>query len=758
MHKLFTLLALSVVLSATAQNSGGPDPYGYYWRNSDHPQGPTYDWVDITGVGTQVTGLTDDNATNFITMGGMVFHYYWTDVTKIVIGSNGWLGFSPVANIAHCFPTMPTAGGQADHYLAPFMSDLLISQPGLTTPEVWWHFDQPNNRFIVSYINCPWWSPNAPGYVGNNTFQVILSGQDSSITYQYQSLTPGLFNNMANCSQDLVVGLENVTGAIGLQVYQEVLPPDNFAIKFYYPSSVTFQIQDATPQWNQNTESRGIFVQSGSTFNLQTGIRNTGNADITTQVMVSGVLEDLSLNQVHSAQASIQQGLVAGQLNTVVFPQAVSLAPGQYYFNTTTSNPQDLNAGNNSRSSEINAVDMTQGNFTLSYATQSQPDNMITWGGPGGGVGVRFTPPAYPVSLNSVLAFILDQGLGGQDFEIRVYDDDGANGMPGTLLATVPMSALNYLPNQWVAINMPTPIEITSGSFYVGWVHYANATIALGTELNGPISRQTLEFVGGDWAEYRESASTDFLINAMMTSSCGGLSVNVQNVSQVTCFGGSNGAININVNGGTPGYTIVWDHNIGSVEDPANLGAGVYVVSITDANGCSTGTNVTINQPAQITVDAQSTPEVQGSDGTITANASGGTPPFTYAWSNGGIGPELGNLTAGDYTVTVTDANGCTQTAVFTVSSEVGVGEFELANAKVYPNPSLGVLYIELPAGLEGVAVELADMIGRVVPINRTNSSNKLELNLPRTEAGVYMLTIRKNQSVLRQRVVVGGN
>ena len=70
-----------------------------------------------------MTGLSDDNSVAAVQM-GFNFHYYWVDYNKVNIGSNGWISFNNVGNIASCFPDMPAAGGSGDNYVAPFMTDL----------------------------------------------------------------------------------------------------------------------------------------------------------------------------------------------------------------------------------------------------------------------------------------------------------------------------------------------------------------------------------------------------------------------------------------------------------------------------------------------------------------------------------------------------------------------------------------------------------------------------------------------------------
>ncbi|NDF71331.1 MAG: adhesin, partial [Betaproteobacteria bacterium] len=143
----------------------------------------------------------------------------------------------------------------------------------------------------------------------------------------------------------------------------------------------------------------------------------------------------------------------------------------------------------------------------------------------------------------------------------------------------------------------------------------------------------------------------------------------------VLCFGNSTGSINLTVTGGTPVYTYAWSNNT-TQEDPQNLAAGTYTVTVTDANGCTAQTSVTITQPQAGL--ALSTTQVNvlcsgNNTGSINLTVTGGTPVYTYAWSNNTTQEDPQNLAAGSYTVTVTDANGCTATATTTITQPSGL-------------------------------------------------------------------------------------
>ncbi len=134
--------------------------------------------------------------------------------------------------------------------------------------------------------------------------------------------------------------------------------------------------------------------------------------------------------------------------------------------------------------------------------------------------------------------------------------------------------------------------------------------------------------------------------------------------TDVTSCNGSDGTATAMPSGGAGGYTYLW--NTGeTTQTITGLSAGTYVVVVTDANGCTATASVTITAPASPMVGVMTTDETCSGDedGTATAVVVGGTPPYTYLWNTGETTASIANLPPGVYTVTVTDANGCTDTA-----------------------------------------------------------------------------------------------
>ncbi|MBL0053422.1 MAG: SprB repeat-containing protein [Bacteroidetes bacterium] len=138
--------------------------------------------------------------------------------------------------------------------------------------------------------------------------------------------------------------------------------------------------------------------------------------------------------------------------------------------------------------------------------------------------------------------------------------------------------------------------------------------------------------------------------------------------TNVSCNAGTNGTVAASATGGTPSYTYAWTNsssvNVGNTATVSGLPAGVYVVTITDANGCTVVCTANITEPSALAITVTGTTVCNGqSNGSLTANVSGGVAGYSYAWSNGTNWATNTGLLAGTYTVTVTDANGCTITA-----------------------------------------------------------------------------------------------
>lgn len=149
------------------------------------------------------------------------------------------------------------------------------------------------------------------------------------------------------------------------------------------------------------------------------------------------------------------------------------------------------------------------------------------------------------------------------------------------------------------------------------------------------------------------------------------MSAAIPTSTNVSCNGGNNGAAAATVSLGVAPLVYAWSPSGGSSTTASNLTAGNYVFTVTDANGCQKTSSVTITQPPPITA-----PVTTGSitcnglnNGSATVTATGGVSPYSYTWSpSGGNATAASGLAAGNYSVTVQDANACTKTTPFTIA------------------------------------------------------------------------------------------
>jgi uncharacterized protein (DUF2141 family) len=129
----------------------------------------------------------------------------------------------------------------------------------------------------------------------------------------------------------------------------------------------------------------------------------------------------------------------------------------------------------------------------------------------------------------------------------------------------------------------------------------------------------------------------------------------------VSCTGANDGAASVNLDNAAPPFAFEWS-NGETTATIANLSPGTYTVTVIDDNACEVVGSVTIEEPAVVNVNATATglTAANANDGTASANPTGGTAPFTYLWSNGETAATITGLPSANYTVIVTDANGCT--------------------------------------------------------------------------------------------------
>jgi len=177
---------------------------------------------------------------------------------------------------------------------------------------------------------------------------------------------------------------------------------------------------------------------------------------------------------------------------------------------------------------------------------------------------------------------------------------------------------------------------------------------------------------GGTYTVEVTETSTGCVTSAVAAVSepSSALTVTITDSSDITCFGAADGSATLSASGGTAPFIYGWTPTGGTGTVANGLAASTYTATVLDANGCTAFNTVSIAEPSAIALSTDTSGEsCLGGDGQAWVTASGGVGSFTYLWDD--VGTQATdtafNLIAGVYTITVTDNNGCTNTAIATI-------------------------------------------------------------------------------------------
>jgi gliding motility-associated-like protein len=429
-------------------------------------------------------------------------------------------------------------------------------------------------------------------------------------------------------------------------------------------SSVSGGTAPYTYNWNTSATSQNLSSLSSGSYTVTI-----------TDVNGCTVIRNTSISQPAAALAgtlALSQGVSCfggnnGSLNLTVNG---GTAPYSYAWSNGASS-QDIN----NLSSGTYTVTVTDANNCLinftSQVTQpsaslsaaaSTSSNISCFGGSNGSVNLNTTGGTTPYTYNWSNGSISQNLTGIQAGTYTVTATD-ANGCTASATAQVsqPSGALNSV------------VTSTSGvSCFGGNNGSVNITVTNGTApynyswSNGASSQDINNLINGTYTvTVTDANGCTNLISAVINQPAVALTPSITGTQSISCFGGNNGSVNLSVAGGTAPYSYIWNNGAVS-QDLSSVAAGNYTVTVTDGNGCTAITNVSVTQPAaSLSSSINSTQNVLcfgGASGTVNINVSGGTAPYLYSWSNGSASQNLSGVPAATYTVTVTDANGCTTT------------------------------------------------------------------------------------------------
>ncbi|MFN5182484.1 MAG: T9SS type A sorting domain-containing protein [Bacteroidota bacterium] len=291
------------------------------------------------------------------------------------------------------------------------------------------------------------------------------------------------------------------------------------------------------------------------------------------------------------------------------------------------------------------------------------------------------------------------------------------------------------------------PITVTSTSISIS-VNITNPSCgasngSITATINGGQTPYNVQWSNGDFGLTADSlAPGQYVVQVTDANGCyssltvnlnpsNGPSVTSTSQNNVTCNGGSNGSIALNISGGSPPINILWS-NGATTPTVSNLTAGVYDVVVTDASGCVVNASYNITEPSAVSVGIGCISATCGtSNGSISATPTGGTLPYTYLWSanaNSQTTPTATNLSAGIYSVQVTDNAGC-----------IGTGSGPVATTNAGP----AITSVVTPAGgcgnLAGGSIDVT-LNGGVGPYNFLWSNGATNEDISGLSPGSYVL------------------
>jgi len=225
-------------------------------------------------------------------------------------------------------------------------------------------------------------------------------------------------------------------------------------------------------------------------------------------------------------------------------------------------------------------------------------------------------------------------------------------------------------------------------------------------------------------------------------------------VSDITCNGNADGSVTANVTNGTAPLEYYWSTG-DMTSSISSLGTGTFTVTVLDDSLCQEIQMATITEPLVLVVTITTAYDTSAGTGSATTTVSGGTAPYMYKWSDGSTATGLTGVAAANYSLTVTDANGCEVTG----SGMVSIEDIEVGlSTKVYPNPTAGSLTLEIGLSkAQELEIGIYNILGeRIAVIENGKSYGGIYLaDLSNYDDGIYFIRIKTANGVSVSKVTL---
>lgn len=280
----------------------------------------------------------------------------------------------------------------------------------------------------------------------------------------------------------------------------------------------------------------------------------------------------------------------------------------------------------------------------------------------------------YTYQWNNGATTSYQTGLSAGTYTVTITDATGCAVFGQTSIVNLASLEISFQISQPTCANGNNGSAVVSVTGGVAPYTYTWNTGATGSQLNA-LPPGSYQVSVSDTNGCMKSASFNIQAPQVIT-----LSLSPQSAG---CAGQTNGYILSNVSGGTGNYTYLWNTGA-TTPNLFNLPAGLYSLTVSDANACqvSNFAQISSNSALQLTTSTSAPACASGNDGFIYVAANGGTPPYSYQWSNGSQSTFLQNLSAGWYDVTVSDHAGCAYSQAIQLTAPAALqGNIQIVNA-----------------------------------------------------------------------------
>jgi gliding motility-associated-like protein len=678
--------------SATVKVSGGTLPYTYSWGIS----GKTSDTANNLAIGTYTVTVTDSEgctttATAIITQPQAALSASISAQTNVSCygGNNGSATVSVTGGTtSYSYSWSPTGGSLAkasDLTAGTYTVTVTDANKCITIATA--IITQPQTALSASISS----QTNVLCYGGNNGSAIAAaSGGTQPYSYSWNTKpaqTSDTANNLAAGTYTVTVTDSNGCIATTTAIITQPLAALSASISsktnvscFGGAGSASVSVSGGTQPysylWSTIPPQTTDTATSLSAGTYTVTVTDSNNCSTTASVIITSPTGALSA--AISSQTNVS--CYGGNNGSATVTASAGLPPYTYSWSNgpTTATDSGLIAGTytvtvtdsgNCTTTAIAVITQPQAALSASISSQT---NVSCYGDNNGSATVTASggtvPYTYSWSPASGKTSDTANNLTAGTYTVTVTDSNGCT-TTATAIITQPQAALS------ASISAQTNVSCYGGNNGSAMVTASGGTVPY-TYLWSPVSGKTSDTANNLTAGTYTVTVTDSngctaIAIAIITQPQAALSASISSQTNVSCYGGNNGSAMVTASGGTVPYTYSWSPASGKTSDTANnLVAGTYTVTVTDSNGCMATAIAIISQPLaalSASISAQTNVSCYGgNNGSAMVTASGGTVPYTYSWSpaSGKTSDTANNLTAGTYTVTVTDSNGCMATAI----------------------------------------------------------------------------------------------